>query len=682
MEANMEKRMMDLIAKLNRASEAYYNGGESFMSDREWDTLYGELEKLEKKTGVRLPNSPTGTVGAPPLPQSPQITQAGIKGLRKVRHEKAALSLDKTKDPDVLASWLSGREGVLSWKMDGLTIVATYLEGKLALAATRGDGIIGEDITKNALEFYGLPKEIPFLGKLVIRGEAVISYSEFERINRQLLPGTEPYKNPRNLASATVRLLNGIEGRRVDVYAFELVEMATPVTKSNVRPSLMDEQFSLLAQYGFRPVPHRVVTPDSIKHDIAWYEEQIGISPFPSDGLVLAYRDRDYAESLGVTGKFPRGSIAFKWKDETAETKLTGIEWSPSATGLLNPVAMYEPVELEGTTISRASVHNISIMESLALGIGDRILVYKANMIIPQIAENLTRSDTLKSNLPKVCPVCGKSTVILTSKKDGREVKTLYCANPECPAKHLGMFSRFVSREGMNIVGLSDETLKKFIARGWLKTLSDIYQLHIYRDEIAKMDGFGEKSANNILEAIERSRNTEGYRFLYALGIPNVGTDAAKRIIRWCGGTVAGFIEKLRFCEDFAGIEGIGGVINNSIYCWKADKGKMEDFSRLIDVLEFQEEGRQDNASADTYSDVLKGKTVVITGSLHTFKNRDAFIAFVEANGGKVAGSVSKKTDYLVNNDVFSNSSKNRKAKELDIPILSEEEFKNIVLAR
>lgn len=676
MDKTTEKKMSDLVIRLNKASEAYYNGAETIMSDREWDAMYAELERLEKETGVRLPGSPTANVGALPVSSNASSKE---KSLKKVRHEKAALSLDKTKDPAALANWLSGKEGVLSWKMDGLTIVATYINGKLALAATRGNGIIGEDVTRNAAEFFGLPKEIPFMGKLVIRGEAVISYAEFERINSRLPEGTEPYKNPRNLASATVRLLNGIEGRRVEVYGFELVEMTESDTGKDVRPQFMDEQFALLDRYGFSTVPYKVVTPENIGHVIAWFEEQVKNIPFPSDGLVLAFRDRMYAESLGITGKFPRGSIAFKWKDETAETTLLGIEWSPSATGLLNPVAVYEPVELEGTTISRASVHNISIMESLALGIGDRIQVYKANMIIPQVAENLTRSGSVTP--PAVCPVCGKGTMILTSRKDGREVKTLYCTNPECPAKHLGQFSRFVSREGMNIIGLSDETLKKFIAKGWLKNFSDIYRLHEHYDEIAGMEGFGEKSARNIMDAIEKSRDTEGYRFLYALGIPNVGTDAAKRIMRWCGGHISGFIEKLKLSEDFSGIEGIGTVVNDSIYRWKSDKARMDDFADLVDILKFKEDELLAGNPSLTASNALDGKTVVITGSLETFRNRDEFITFVEANGGRVAGSVSKKTDYLVNNDVFSNSSKNRKAKEFGIPILSEQEFKNIVLA-
>lgn len=652
----MVERMRELIDLLNKASAAYYSGADLIMSDREFDELYDELAALEKKHGIRLPGSPTQKVGT--APTGP---------LEKVQHEKPALSLNKTKDPDELTKWLSDKEGILSWKLDGLTIVATYQHGKLSLAATRGNGITGEVITHNAICFHGLPKEIPYDGKLVIRGEAVMYYDEFNRINNALPEGMEPYKNPRNLAAATVRLLNGIGDRRVDFFAFEVVEK-----EDGDYSFLMDKQFAVLNGLGIRTVPYKIVNAGNIKEAILEYEDQIesGDVPFPSDGLVLAYRDRAFADSLGTTGKFPHGSIAFKWQDETVETTLIDVEWSPSATGLLNPVAVYEPVELEGTTISRASVHNISIVESLALGVGDKITVYKANMIIPQIAENLSRTKTIKP--PANCPACGKNTIISTSKKDGREVKTLICPNPDCPAKHIGRFSRFVSRDAMNIVGLSDETLKKFIDKGWLKKLSDIYRLKEHEEEIAAMDGFGQKSADNLLQAIENSKETEPWRFLYALSIPNVGTDAAKRIIRYCGGSIYGFIDKLKTGEDLSRAENVGEVINKSVYEWKQNQDRMDDFAELVDLLSFKEEKLDSN--------VLAGKTVVITGTLETFENRDAFIAFVEANGGKVAGSVSKKTAYLVNNDVFSSSSKNKKAQELGVPIVSEIEFRNIVL--
>ncbi|MCD8082217.1 MAG: NAD-dependent DNA ligase LigA [Clostridiales bacterium] len=653
----MNERLQELNKLLNEAAAAYHGTGQEIMSDHEYDRLYEELVALERETGIILEDSPTKRVGAKPAGR-----------LEKTTHEQPALSLDKTKDVAKLADWLGEQEGVLSWKMDGLTVVLTYEGGRLVKAATRGDGMIGEIITGNAKYFHGIPKMIPFSGKLILRGEAVISYQEFERINHSLPEGEEPYKNPRNLASGTVRLLQWIPDRKVDFHAFTLVLMEGGAVRM---PDRFEDQMQLLADFGFGGVEYQPVTSQSIEDAVKAFEQRIPDLEFPTDGLVLTLNDTAYGRSLGTTGKYPRDSIAFKWRDDEFETILRDVEWSPSATGLINPVAVYDPVEVEGTTISRASVHNLSIMEGLRLGYGDTITVYKANKIIPQVAENLTGTGNIK--IPEACPACGKPTEIRVSLKSGRETKTLYCTNPECPVKHLGMFSRFVCRDAMNIVGLSDETLKKLIDHGFLHRLADIYHLEEHSSEIAALDGFGELSVKNLLDAIEASRDVEPWRFLYAMNIPNVGRDASKKIIRYCGGTISGFVEKLRYGEDLTRADTIGEVISQSVYDWKQDHARQEDFADLIDRMRFKE-------SADTGSEMLTGKTVVITGSLVTFKNREAFIQFVEQNGGKVSGSVSKKTDYLVNNDALSNSTKNRKAKELEIPILTEEEFRNLVL--
>lgn len=650
----MENKMRELIDLLNKAADAYYNSPDPIMSDYAYDQLYDELAALEKKSGIRLPENPTSLVGAV------------VNGVRpKVTHEKPALSLDKTKDIDALVKWMGQNVGVLSWKMDGLTVVATYLSGKLQQVVTRGNGYVGEDVTDNAMSFVGLPHEIPFKGKLIVRAEAVMTYGEFNRIVETAGDDGASYKNPRNLAAGTVRRINGEDKRTIETYALTLVEM------EGEKPRYVNQQLDFLKTMGFQVVGYHLVTPTGLADTVRDMEASIQFNVFPSDGLVLAYNDSVYGESLGMTGKFPRGSIAFKWKDEESETTLTGIEWQASGSGLLNPVAVFEPVEIDGTSISRASLFNVSYAKDLQLGIGDRITVYKANMIIPQIAKNLTRSGSMP--IPETCPACGGPTEICTSTNSGREVQTLRCPNPECPAKHLGRFQRFVCRDAMNIVGLSDETIKKFINKGWLHRLTDIYHLEEHRAEIESMDGFGKKSADKLLAAIEKSRDVEPWRFLYALNIPHVGRDASKKIIRFCGGSFEGFVEKLRYGEDvFRGAKDVGDVITASIYEWNYNKSFTDDMADLVDLMRF--------TKTDMTSDVLAGKTIVITGTLETFKNRDEFIAFIEMNGGKVAGSVSKKTAYLVNNDTFSESSKNNKAMDLGIPIVNEIEFKNMVL--
>lgn len=646
------ERMKELIKLLNEASQAYYNEERELISNQEYDALYDELVALEKQYGI-LPDSPTQRVGEK------------ITGNRpKVQHERPALSLDKTKDLADLQKWLGDEEGILSWKMDGLTIVLTFSDGRLIQAVTRGDGVIGEDITDNAVSFVGIPTTIPFKGKLTVRAEAIITYEEFDRINDELPAEVEPYKNPRNLASGTVRLFNGIGDRIVESYAFTLVDM------EGEKPQYIKEQLELLESWGFKIVEYVSVSKDTLKDAVHSLETSIQHNSFPSDGLVLTYNDSVYGESLGRTGKYPRHSIAFKWQDETYETTLRKIEWSASRTGLLNPVAVFDPVEIEGSTVSRASVHNVSYVQNLQLGIEDHILVYKANKIIPQISENLTKSGHIE--IPEHCPICGSQTQLLVRESDGREVRTLICKNPKCPAKHLGRFSRFVCRDAMNIVGISEKTLKRMIEMGFLHNLTDIYQLSSHRKTIEKMEGFGKKSADNLFESIEASKFVEPWRFLYALNIPYVGRDASKKILRFCGGTMERFVEMLQNSEAFLQVDDIGEITNQSIYEWKEDGDSMEEMLELMKLMQFR--------LVETASDVLNGKTVVVTGTLEAFKNRDEFIAFVEENGGKVSGSVSSNTVYLVNNDVTSDSKKNRKAKELGIPIVGDQEFKDIVL--
>lgn len=648
----MEKRMKELAAIIQEAKDAYYNDGESIMSDKEYDALEAELHALQQKYGTS--DSELGlTVGAK------------VSGNRKrVTHEKPALSLDKTKDVNELLAWLGQNVGVLSWKMDGLTIVVSYQNGRMVQAVTRGNGIIGEDVTDNAVNFVGLPAEIPYKGKLIVRAEAIMTYQEFNRILDNMGEDEEHYKTPRNLAAGTVRRINGEDKRTIEAIVFQCVEMEG-------MPKYVTQQLKQLAAWGFKVVEHRLVTPVGLENAVREMEEKVADNAFPSDGLVLTYNDSVYADSLGSTGKFPRGSMAFKWQDEEFETTLEDVEWQASRSGLINPVAVFQPVEIDGTNVSRASLFNVSYMENLKLGKGDTVTVYKANMIIPQIAKNLTQSGPIP--VPETCPVCGSATTVHVSERSGREVKTLHCPNAACPAKQLGRFQRFVCRDAMNIVGLSDETLKKFIDKGWLSRLSDLYRLHEHQAEMEAMEGFGKKSTDNLLKSIENSKHIEPWRFLYAMSIPNVGRDVSKKIMRFCGGTMNGFIEKLKFGEDvFRGAEDVGEVIVASVYEWKQNHHFMEDFADLVALMEFTQ--------TENISDVLAGKTVVITGTLETFKNRDEFIAFVEANGGKVAGSVSKKTSYLVNNDVFSDSSKNKKAKELGVPIVSEVEFKNLVL--
>lgn len=643
---NRSDRIKELVDTLNKAAKVYYSGTDEIMSNLEYDRLYDELKALEDETGIVLAGSPTHKVGYETLSELP-----------KEEHERPMLSLDKTKSVEELAAFAGTHKSLLSWKLDGLTVVVTYRDGELYKAVTRGNGYVGEVITPNAKVFVNLPAKIPYKGELVIRGEAIITYSDFERINRSIEEDENKYKNPRNLCSGSVRQLNNriTAERNVRLIAFALIR-ADGVDFGNSR----QKQFEWLKGQGFEVVEYKIVDETSVADAVEYFSKAITDNDFPSDGLVLLYDDIAYGESLGTTAKFPRNAIAFKWADEMAITRLKCVEWSASRTGLINPVAVFEPVELEGTTVSRASVHNVSIVRELKLGYNDEIKVYKANMIIPQIAENITGSATIE--IPKVCPVCGGPTGI----KKANDTESLYCLNPDCQAKHIKRFEHFVSRNALNIDGISSQTLEKFIDRGFIKNYTDLYHLNNYEDEIVGMDGFGRKSYDNIIESVEKSRTVTLDHVIYALGIGGIGLANARLVSRHCNEdpeTVADItIEKLM------SIDGIGDVLAQSFREYFDDVNNRRLYNELLAELRLQKEVR------DTSSPVA-GKTFVITGSVNHFTNRDELKAFIETLGGKTTGSVSAKTDYLINNDVTSNSSKNKKARELGIPVISEEEF-------
>lgn len=640
-------RIKELVELLNKAGKSYYSEGRELMSNYEYDALYDELGMLEKETGYILSNSPTVNVGYEVLSELP-----------KERHESPMLSLDKTKSPEALAEWLGSQKGLLSWKLDGLTIVLTYDNGQLQKAVTRGNGEVGEIITNNARVFKNVPVTIPFKGKLILRGEAIITYSDFERINEQIPEADAKYKNPRNLCSGSVRQLNNeiTAQRNVHFFAFTLVS-AQDVDFDNSR----QRQFEWLKDQGFSVVEYKMVTKDTILDTIEWFEKTIVTNDFPSDGLVILYDDIAYGDSLGRTAKFPRNAMAFKWTDETAETTLREIEWSASRTGLINPVAVFDPVELEGTQVSRASVHNISIVESLKLGIGDRIKVFKANMIIPQIAENLTQSGNLE--IPEVCPVCGGKTQI----KQVNDVKTLYCINEDCQAKHVKSFAHFVSRDALNIDGLSEATLEKFIQHGFLKDFCDLYHLEKFRDEIIALDGFGEKSYENLLTSVENSRNTTLPKFIYGLGIANVGLSNAKMIVQALGNDIEKIIHAGR--QELEKIDGVGAVIADTFASYFENEKNKEEFYKLLQEMHIEKAPDNQN------NQILTGKVFVITGSLEHFENRNQLKERIEQLGGRVTGSVTGKTSYLINNDSHSTSSKNKTAAKLGVPVITENEF-------
>lgn len=644
-------RMKELITVLNRAAEAYYAQDREIMSNFEYDKLYDELIELETKTGTTLAGSPTVRVGYEAVDELPKET-----------HESPMLSLDKTKDREELAEWLKGKEGLLSWKLDGLTIVLTYDGGQLQKAVTRGNGEVGEVITNNARVFTNLPLTIPFQGKLVLRGEAVITYEDFQKINATIEDAEAKYKNPRNLCSGSVRQLNNeiTAARKVRFYAFALVKAEEDGQEKDFENS-REAEMIFLAKQGFEVVEYRRVNPDNIVETVGYFEEKTAGFDVPSDGLVLTFEDIAYGKSLGRTSKFPRDSIAFKWADELKETSLLEIEWSPSRTGLINPVAIFEPVDLEGTTVSRASVHNISILKNLKLGIGDTITVYKANMIIPQIAENLTRSGNVE--IPSCCPACGGSTQI----RETNEVQSLYCTNPECSAKKIKAFTLFVSRDALNIDGLSEATLEKFIGKGFLHDFTDIFHLEKYREEIEEMEGFGKKSCSNLLQSIEKARKTTLPKVIYALGIANIGLANARMICREYRYDLDAMMEA--DVEGLSRIDGVGEVIAGTFCDYFADQKHRQLVKALLEELDIEIE------AVDESTQTLAGKTFAITGSLNHFENRNELKERIEALGGKVAGSVSTKTTALINNDAASNSSKNKKAREVGVAILTEEEF-------
>ena len=637
--------MRNMIDRLKAANVAYYQENREIMSNYEYYKLYDELVEMEKETGIIYPDSPTQSVGNDILDSLP-----------KEQHEKKMLSLDKTKDVNVLSDWLGNKEGVLSWKLDGLTVVLTYENGKLQKAVTRGNGVVGDIITSNVVKCKNVPLQIPYKEKLIIRGEAVISYPDFEKINAQIEDVDARYKNPRNLASGSIRLLNPSESekRNVRIIIFRLVEGGNQTS--------MIKQFEWLSSMGFEVVEHYVVRKETVEQSVKFFERKIEKNEIPTDGLVISYNDTEYGNSLGETSKFEKHSFAFKWKDEIAESVLREIEWSPSRTGLLNPVAIFDSVELEGTTVSRASVHNVSILKELQLGIGDQIQVYKSNMIIPQIAENLTRSNNLK--IPNTCPICKGKTEIISS----NDTEVLVCTNPHCPEKMIGKFEHFAKRNAMNLVGMSESTIEFLVRKGWVVYFKDFFTLTKYKDAWSVIPKFGEKSVTKLLKAIEESKKTTPERVLYALGIPKIGESQSKEIFKqfksWND-----FIKAIEEDYDFTRLNGFGDTLHDSIHGWYRNNYESEKIPELISCLNISESKEQIQGLP------LNGKTFVITGSLEIHKSRNDLKEKIELFGGKVASSVTSKTSYLINNDVSSNSSKNKKAKELNIPIINEESF-------
>lgn len=644
---NKTERMKELGELLRNASRAYYQENREIMSNYEYDKLYDELEALEKETGIVLAGSPTVSVG-----------YEAVEELPKERHETPMLSLDKTKDVEALAAFAGTHEVLLSWKLDGLTVVLTYQNGQLLKAVTRGNGEIGEVITNNAKVFRNVPLSIPYPGEVILRGEALIRYSDFEKINAEIADEAAKYKNPRNLCSGSVRQLNNeiTAKRNVYFYAFSLVK-AEGVDFENSR----EKQFLWLKHQGFDVVEYKKVSGEGVPEAVREFSEAVVYNDFPSDGLVCTYNDIAYGQSLGRTAKFPRDSYAFKWQDELRETSLLEIEWSPSRTGLINPVAVFEPVELEGTTVSRASVHNVSILKSLKLGIGDRITVYKANMIIPQIAENLTGSGNVE--IPAVCPVCGGPTQIQKT----NDVESLYCVNPDCQAKKIKAFTLFVSRDAMNIDGLSEMTLEKLIDSGYIHEYADLFHLDKHKEAIVQMEGFGEKSYQNLMDSLEKARHTTLPRLIYSLGIPNIGAANAKVLCKEYDYD----LDLLRHAgaEELSRIPGVGGVIGASV----EEYFLVEEHNRWLDDLLEELDIRVEETDESQLT--LDGKVFVITGSLTKFANRNELKNLIESKGGKVTGSVTSRTSFLINNDTMSSSSKNKKAKELGIEIISEQDF-------
>ncbi len=645
-EKSKKAEMLGLIEKLNEAAKAYYQGSEEIMSNFEYDELYDELIKLETETGITMAGSPTQKVG-----------YEVISSLPKEAHDHPMLSLDKTKDREALAGWLGNHKGLLSWKLDGLTVVLHYRDGKLAKALTRGNGIIGEVITGNAKTFINLPLSIPYKKNLTLRGEAIITYEDFRKINESLPEDEEHYKNPRNLCSGSVRQLNSeiTAKRRVRFIAFGLVSMDDVDAEKKFK--YRSQEMEWLDNQGFETVERKSVIGDEVVAAVDSFEHKIENNPYPSDGLVLVLDDIEYGKSLGRTAKFPRDAMAFKWQDQIAETTLREVLWSASRTGLINPIAIFDTVDLEGTEVSRASLHNVSIMKSLKVGVGDRIRVYKANMIIPQVSENLTMSDTVE--VPKECPVCGTKTEL----RDDAGVITLHCPNPSCPAKSIKRFTLLTGRNALDIEGVSEATLERFAEEGFIRESADLFKIGRYKDEITSMEGFGEKSFDNMMKSIEKARNTTAHRLLYAIGIPGIGAATAKLIADACDENWEKIMSMSE--EDLKEIEGVGPVLARGFVDFFKDPARAAEVTNLRKELHLEE-------GSTVKDDYFVGLTFVITGSLEGYENRDELKGIIERAGGKVAGSVSSKTSYLINNDVSSTSGKNKKAKELGVPIVDE----------
>ena len=652
------KRIEELVELLNQAGKAYYEAGQEIISNLEYDKAYDELVRLEEETGIVLSASPTQNVG-----------YSVATALPKEEHASPMLSLDKTKSVETLQSFLGEQKGILSWKLDGLTVVMTYEKGEFVKAVTRGNGRIGEIVTENAKRFRNLPLRIPFKGRLVLRGEALIRYSDFAKINEEIPEEGAKYKNPRNLCSGSVRQLDPkiTWERRVYFFPFTLVSVEEgedgASRESGGLPDFHNSheaEFEFLEQQGFQVVGRRAVNKEELPGAVSDFSEQVKKNDFPSDGLVLLMDDISYGKSLGTTAKFPRNALAFKWEDEEEKTILREVEWSPSRTGLINPVAIFDPVELEGTVVSRASLHNISYLEDLSLGIGDEITVYKANMIIPQIGENLTKSGQLP--IPEYCPACHEKTKIVQDK----EAKMLYCENPHCPAKRIKQFALFVSRDALNIEGLSEMTLEKFIGKGFIQEFPDLFSLEEHKDEIISMEGFGQKSYEKLIENAEKARETSLARLLYGLGIGGIGASNA-RVLSEAFHENAEELSRAELSEVVS-IKGIGPILGESIVRYFKEEENLRLFRKLLSVLHLQKEEKEENAA-------LSGKVFVITGSLNHFKNRKELEEEIRKAGASTASSVSKNTSYLINNDKNSSSSKNKKAQELGIPILSEEDF-------
>lgn len=647
---NKTSRMKELIPLLNKAAKAYYQEDREIMSNFQYDKLYDELVNLENSTGITYVDSPTSKIGYEVLTELPKET-----------HPEKMLSLDKTKEREVLKDWIGAKEGVLSWKLDGLTVVITYNHGRIEKAVTRGNGEVGEVITSNILQAINIPLRIPYKGELILRGEAVISYPDFEKINGEIVDVNARYKNPRNLCSGSVRQLDSSVAatRNIQWIVFRMVSKL-----ENLKT--ITEQFTWLEKQGFQIVPYKLVNKSNIISAIKDFEAAIADYEIPSDGLVITYNDIDYGISLGSTSKFPKHSFAFKWKDEIAETTLLDVKWQTTRTGVINPVAIFEPVELEGTTVNRATANNVGIIQELELGIGDKIQVYKANMIIPQIAENLTRSGTLK--IPDTCPSCGGRAEIFP----GKDSKILCCMNPHCGSKLVSRLKHYCGKDAMDIVGLSNATIEKLCDEGWVEDFIDIYSLHKYKKQWIEMPGFGKSSVEKKLEAIEKSKITTSIRFLYAIGIPGIGKSQSRDIIctlkSW-----QGFIQAIEIEFDFSTIDGIGDVRNQNIYDWYETEFVSHHVKELSELMEFQDAIASESQNKQSIK--LNGLSFAITGSLQVFKNQKELQDVIVQNGGKVVSSVSKKTDYLVNNDLYSNSSKNNTARELQIPIISENMF-------